>query len=454
MADVSTISLGDLQVFNGANRYLTANLISQASYDSADTAILVDATNFPDALAAGPLARAFEAPILLSSPTSLNPETRQELSRLGVSQVFIIGGTGAISLTVENTLLSLGYSVHRIQGASRYHTAVEVAKVLQAKLGTVSRAVITVGDHFADALSAGSYASRDGYPILLTERYSVPQATIDHLVRNRISFVDLIGGDLVIDEAVVRQLQSANILVDRISGSDRIQTSTRIANRFFGRSTHAIIANGWNFVDALAATPFAAKNNAPILLVDQSSVQPVVMDYLRYYRVNKVHAAGGELVISKTVRDQVQTSINDELFSIRDKNSDGSYGTKTVVGRTWETYAREAFDLQNQHRIKNGQRALTWSDGLADPAKLRTAELSILFSHTRPDGTSCYTAATTQTFNGENVAAGYFTPQEVFEAFRASSGHNANMLNSTYTKGAFGCIVIDGQFYWTALFAR
>ena len=453
-AVISTVIKGDLEEFNGATRYHTANLISQASYTTADTAILVDSGNFPDALAAGPLAYAYKAPILLTDCNKLSEETAKELARLKVKQVLIIGGTSAIGTNVEATLKKAGYLVERLQGAARYETALKVADKLQSKVGSIREVIFTVGDHYADALAIGSYASKKGLPILLTPRYAVPEDIMAYLKSNRISYVTIVGGELAIDQGVENQLRKAGIQVKRISGKSRVETATEVARTYFYNSNQAVVANGWTYVDALAATPFAARHNAPILLVDQNRMEPEVTYHLKYNEVDKAYVVGGELQVSKAIKAKVQDAINSERISIRVKNQNGSYSTQQVTGRFWNDYAKEAFDRQNQHRVNNGEKKLAWSNELNDPVQLRTAELEVSFSHTRPDGTRCFTAATTKPFHGENIAYGYETPQEVFEGFRDSPGHNQNMLNSAYKEGAFGCFVVNKKFYWTAIFAR
>ena len=74
----------------------------------------------------------------------------------------------------------------------------------------------------------------------------------------------------------------------------------------------------------------------------------------------------------------------------------------------------------------------------------RAAEISLLFEHTRPDGTRCFTAfengsGYTYTWEGENIAYNYSnTPQYAFDQWKeqnenyAGQGHRRNMLNTQY----------------------
>jgi uncharacterized protein YkwD len=65
-----------------------------------------------------------------------------------------------------------------------------------------------------------------------------------------------------------------------------------------------------------------------------------------------------------------------------------------------------------------------------------------------------YTSYTTA---GENIAAGQQTAQAVFNAWKNSSGHNANMLKASFTQIGIGHVVVNGSkygTYWTTDFAN
>ncbi|MDA3937000.1 MAG: cell wall-binding repeat-containing protein, partial [Actinomycetota bacterium] len=81
---------------SGSSRYETAVEISRMR-KSADVAVLVSGTNFPDALSASALAGAYDAPILLSPAYDVPELVLAELDRLGVKQVIVVGGTAAVS---------------------------------------------------------------------------------------------------------------------------------------------------------------------------------------------------------------------------------------------------------------------------------------------------------------------------------------------------------------------
>ncbi|MCD7735722.1 MAG: CAP domain-containing protein [Lachnospiraceae bacterium] len=105
---------------------------------------------------------------------------------------------------------------------------------------------------------------------------------------------------------------------------------------------------------------------------------------------------------------------------------------------------------------------LTYDYNLEKIAMQRAAELVLLFSHSRPDGTYCYTATANgvQTW-GENIAMGssvIFDTAEAFEAWQETNesysgqGHRRNMLSSGYTSIGIACVYYNGCYYWVQEF--
>ena len=121
-----------------------------------------------------------------------------------------------------------------------------------------------------------------------------------------------------------------------------------------------------------------------------------------------------------------------------------------IVGQRLYTQAYQVLDLVNQQRAAAGLSALTMDDDLLDAAMLRGFEISVGFSHTRPDGTTCFTACSKM--SGENIAAGSTTASGVMDQWMNSSGHRANILTSGYKSIGIGCVVVNGVYYWVQCF--
>lgn len=113
--------------------------------------------------------------------------------------------------------------------------------------------------------------------------------------------------------------------------------------------------------------------------------------------------------------------------------------------------------LCNQKRIENGLPALEEDSMLDNLAQVRAVETKELFSHTRPDGSSCFTVLDGVQWSacGENIAAGQLSPEEVVNDWFNSEGHRNNILSPDFGKIGIG-YVIGGDYgtYWVQIFTN
>jgi putative cell wall-binding protein len=186
----------------GTNRYTTAiEVADNFNVGNPTSIILATGENFPDALAAGPLAIATGSPILLNNGDSLRAEVSGFLNaQPQITDVYIVGGEAVISAEIEAELAGpRGYNVTRLAGDTRADTAVAVAE----ELGAVN-VVLVNGSGFADALSAGPLAAVFGAAILVVNADSIPAATAAvHIGNcNTIGTVDVVGGTSVVSASV------------------------------------------------------------------------------------------------------------------------------------------------------------------------------------------------------------------------------------------------------------
>ncbi|NSJ92950.1 cell wall-binding repeat-containing protein, partial [Coprococcus sp. MSK.21.13] len=107
LSKVSAAAYSKSERIYGKNRYETAVKISQKGWErGANCVILASGEGYADALCAAPLAKINDAPILLVQKNKLDLNVLRELKRLGVKNVYIIGGQGSISKEVEDKIKS------------------------------------------------------------------------------------------------------------------------------------------------------------------------------------------------------------------------------------------------------------------------------------------------------------------------------------------------------------
>ncbi|MFA9465559.1 MAG: CAP domain-containing protein [Velocimicrobium sp.] len=124
-----------------------------------------------------------------------------------------------------------------------------------------------------------------------------------------------------------------------------------------------------------------------------------------------------------------------------------------------QSLADQVLQLVNQERAKAGLGELSTNDTLQKAANKRAEEIVTSFSHTRPNGQSCFTVLDEYNISylaaGENIAYGQKSPSEVMDGWMNSSGHRANILGSQFGKVGIGVYQSsNGTYYWTQEFTN
>ncbi len=300
----ATFSTNDeFTVLGGKDRYDTSLKVSEEGWVKSNYAVLATGNNFPDALSAAPLAAKYSAPILLVKSNELNSETQLELSRLDVKQVFIVGGTGAVSANIEDSLTSKGINVKRLQGNNRYETSVAIARELDVNENT--KVFLATGENFPDALSVASIAASLQMPIILTEKTELPTVTKQFFTEKKISDVYIIGGEGVISNSLDGLTATWQ---RRISGNNRYETNLNVIAEFAEQIdfTYTFFATGQNFPDALSGSALAGLASSPVILVDSNMPKDVIDSFreIKEYIKTK-YLLGGESVVPKAVVEKI-----------------------------------------------------------------------------------------------------------------------------------------------------
>ncbi|ART78079.1 hypothetical protein B4U37_19440 [Sutcliffiella horikoshii] len=419
---------------SGPDRYSTANEIAREGWAKAETIVIASGQNFPDALAGAPLAYKLDAPILLTKKDSLPLQTKKMIEELGASKVILLGGTGAVSNEVKQSIENIkGVEVERISGTTRYETAVRIAERLG---GTPEKAIIANGSNFPDALSIAPYAAENGYPILLIKGGSktINAPTAELLTDRKISQTIIAGGPSAVSDAVMKALPKA----ERISGSDRYATSVEIIKELNLPTENIYTATGRSFADALTGSVLAAKKGTSILLVDDKK-RSVVSELVSNRNISNFQVLGG------------RSAVNDKALNLLFKASKGVYNTAEL-----STEERKVIELVNVERTKHGVPPLSTHIQLSLVAREKSLDMkeNEYFHHTSPVYGSPFDMMNhfniEYTIGAENIARGHVSPEQVVNAWMNSDGHRLNILNPDLTHIGVG---YEKEFkHWTQMF--
>lgn len=292
-------SAQDSRRFAGVTAEGTAVQISQETFTTgADTVIIAQVNQFPDALAGAPLAYKLQAPILLSSSSELTEDVRAEIQRLAPKTVYLLGGTVALSAQIESELRQT-YEVKRLYG----YTAEGTARAISLELGTKGKAVIANVNYFQDALVISAWAARQGIPILLTQAQALSVDTRTALQELKVTESLVIGGTAVVSSNVIEQLP----IPKRISGMTAYDTAAAVLQTYPPASVKLELATGENFPDALTGAVRAAFYGSRVVLVPtQSEIPTSLASLLKSWQGYQIESLGGIYALPEKIVQRVQ----------------------------------------------------------------------------------------------------------------------------------------------------
>ncbi|WP_186430447.1 cell wall-binding repeat-containing protein [Clostridium sp. BSD9I1] len=296
--------------FSGADRYVTSGVIALSGWTQSSYAVLASGENFPDAISAAPLAKKYDAPILLSKTNSIPEETLDAIQKLKVKNIIIIGGTGSISSKVEKQLTTSGLAVTRIFGQDRYETCIKIAE----QLGDTDEIAVVTGENFPDALSISPIAIKKNMPIILVNHNKIPSVVKNYINSHKLTTTYVIGSGTSLDNEVLKGLSNTEL----ITGSDKYEINFNIIDKFKSDLdlSATYVASGENFPDALSGSILAGKDSNPLLLVGKDSSSQ--KDYFNSNAANisNINILGGTGVISDEIINKL---IGKHTSSIVDK---------------------------------------------------------------------------------------------------------------------------------------
>ncbi len=259
----------------GQDRVETALSIAQKGWDSAQTVILCEYSDYADSIAATPFAVSLNAPLLLTLGDSIDQRVVEELKRLKPENVFLLGGTGCLKPSIEKQLEQLSIKWERIGGADRYETSILLAKYIES-----DSLILANGDDFPDALSAATFAGIRQIPIVLTSKVP-PSCVLQYYKDTQPKHLIVIGGEGAIPSAELTK-NKLNIET-RLGGIDRYETNAAVVSYAQDnyKSNDLFLASGITFPDAVAGTALASKLKAPLLLTEKDDIPSAVYTIMR-----------------------------------------------------------------------------------------------------------------------------------------------------------------------------
>ncbi|MFD5853890.1 cell wall-binding repeat-containing protein [Cytobacillus pseudoceanisediminis] len=241
------------------------------------------------------------SPINLSSSFSKNLNLIFGLNNIGTHAEL----ANKNYITDVRTVVSPG--VLRLSGPDRFDTAVAVSKEIQKEGYNIETVIITNGYNFADGLPGVVLGHKELAPILTTRAEYLPDVIKNEIIRLGAKKAIILGGTGSVSSNVQTELVNLGLSVERISGADRYEVSTKIAEKIIDENaSSAIIVNGDAYMDALMISPYAGNTQQPILYTRPSSFPAALKTFLdNHPNINQFTIIGGTGAVSEGVEAEL-----------------------------------------------------------------------------------------------------------------------------------------------------
>lgn len=252
---------------SGSNRYATAIAVAKRVTDGtgeADAVFVASGASYADGLTVGALAGYVGAPVLLTKPKTLPAEVAAQVRALKPKRIVVAGGEGAVSRSVWDALQrsAPAAEMERIGGATRYETAALIAE----KFPEGAPAFLATGRAFPDALGSSGAAAKVGGFVLLTPGFKTSPLVNEVLQKRKTSSVYIVGGKWKADDLASVRSHAGLEAVTHLAGSDRYETSAKVAEQFWQAPSTTIYSTGKAYPDAMVGVSVSKAFDAPILL--------------------------------------------------------------------------------------------------------------------------------------------------------------------------------------------
>lgn len=217
-------SMGNLDIKRvyGADRFETSVKIAELAGQSGKAA-LVEGEAFTDAVSISLIAAKLGMPVLLTGKDSLPDKVGQYIKDSGVEITYLIGGEGAISKNIEN---SIPFPI-RLFGGNRYETNIKILQEFRDSIDFDKIYVVSSEGEdeggLADALTGLALAARTSSAFIMADN-KISNIAADFISMNAslASEVIALGGESSVPEEVLAQVRSC---IEKIGVTERYDTA-------------------------------------------------------------------------------------------------------------------------------------------------------------------------------------------------------------------------------------
>lgn len=309
-------------------------------------AVIASGNDFKTALYASYMASALKVPYFVNPNHGMRSDVLNEMKRLNVKRVYVVGDYSKLDRSIDNTLLSRGIKVERVYDGKKFcnmhgscyemslHEYIDTilfeALHKGENRGDIGNVIYVNDNKFPDLLSAVPFLSRTS-AMQATALFGIEGLSDIWLGENEYAVLSnrfIIGGyQSVPEEYRVRdyfygeEFENKLMVNDeetyepyrtwgRISGKNRYKTAVELAKAYnivlHQNINTIVLVNGQDYPDALSSSLVASQNNAAVLLTEPNKLNEDTEKYIRENNIKNVIIVGGEKSVSKNVENMLK----------------------------------------------------------------------------------------------------------------------------------------------------
>lgn len=309
-------------------------------------AVIASGNDFKTALYASYMASALKVPYFVNPNYGMRSDVLNEMKRLNVKRVYVVGDYSKLDRSIDNTLLSRGIKVERVYDGKKYcdgygscyemslHEYIDTilfeALHKGENRGDIGNVIYVNDNKFPDLLSAVPFLARTS-AVQATALFGIEGLSDIWLGENEYAVFNnrfIVGGyQSVPEEYRVRDYfygeEFENKLMvneeetyepyrtwGRISGKNRYKTAVELAKAYnivlHQNINTIVLVNGQDYPDALSSSLVASQNNAAVLLTEPNKLNEDTEKYIRENNIKNVIIVGGEKSVSKNVENMLK----------------------------------------------------------------------------------------------------------------------------------------------------
>ena len=247
----------DIIDYTGDTRYDTVNTVVDKRFKKADTAIVVNTEMIDQIVSVAPYAYNNKYPVFYIESYTIKKPVYDQMKKLGVKKVVLIGGINSLNKRVERSFKRNGYKVDRLIESNITDLSLRFASMMADKKKVDALALVS-SDVFdlPNAISFSPYAQKNNIPVIVISGGDDDAAKIK-------SYIDKYGvkkAYIVTNNNTVNR----NIMDILYKKGDKLYVSKG------GEVLHKRSIASGQLINAMAIAPLAADNNSPLLLIENN----------------------------------------------------------------------------------------------------------------------------------------------------------------------------------------